>query len=145
MIVRSPDGTRNSQSQMELTDPTNAPYTMDREGVIQFNSDAIADSFTIIGMPVCSLYAKTNPTGVASGPTDCDWDMRICDVWPDGRVYFVQEGVVGARGRDWARALVDQMGTPGAEIPALHTGTRRQSGAAEGGTSAHLATRSGRA
>lgn len=114
MIVRSPDGTRNSQSQMELTDPTNAPYTMDREGVIQFNSDVIADSFTIIGLPVCTLYAKTNPTGVAGGPTDCDWDMRICDVWPDGRVYFVQEGVVGARGRNWARALVDQMGTPGA-------------------------------
>jgi hypothetical protein len=114
MIVRSPDGTRNSQSQMELTDPTNAPYTMDREGVIQFNSDVIADSFTIIGLPVCTLYAKTNPTGVAGGPTDCDWNMRICDVWPDGRVYFVQEGIVGARGRNWARALVDQMGTPGA-------------------------------
>lgn len=52
MIVRSPDGTRNSQSQMEMTDPTNAPYTMDREGVIQFNSDPITDSFTIIGLPV---------------------------------------------------------------------------------------------
>ncbi len=114
MIVRSPDGTRNSQSQMEMTDPTNAPYTMDREGVIQFNSDPITDSFTIIGLPVCTLYAKTNPTGVASGPTDCDWNFRLCDVWPDGRVYFVQEGIVGARGRDWARALVDQMGTPGA-------------------------------
>lgn len=114
MIVRSPDGTRNSQSQMEMTDPTNAPYTMDREGVIQFNSDPISDSFTIAGLPVCTLYAKSNPGGVSSGPTDCDWDVRICDVWPDGRVYFVQEGIVGARGRDWARALVDQMGTEGA-------------------------------
>ncbi len=114
MIVRSPDGTRNSQSQMELTDPTNAPYTMDREGVIQFNSAAIQDSFTIIGLPVCTLYAKSNPGGVTSGPTDTDWDMRICDVWPDGRVYFVQEGIVGARGRDWARSLVDQMGVAGA-------------------------------
>ncbi|MBP6731405.1 MAG: CocE/NonD family hydrolase [Chitinophagales bacterium] len=114
MIVRSPDGTRNSQSQMELTDPTNSPYSMDREGVIQFNSDVIADSFTIIGLPVCTLYAKTNPTGVSAGPTDCDWNMRICDVWPDGRVYYVQEGIVGARGRNWARSLVDQMGTAGA-------------------------------
>ncbi|HLP18806.1 MAG TPA: CocE/NonD family hydrolase, partial [Chitinophagales bacterium] len=114
MIVRSPDGTRNSQSQMELTDPTNAPYTMDREGVIQFNSDPITDSFTIVGLPVCTLYAKSNPTGVESGPTDCDWNFRLCDVWPDGRVYYVQEGIVGARGREWARALVDQMGTPGA-------------------------------
>jgi predicted acyl esterase len=114
MIVRSPDGTRNSQSQMELTDPTNINYTMNREGVIQFNSDPIVDSFTIMGLPVCTLYAKSNPTGVSSGPTDCDWDFRLCDVWPDGRVYFVQEGIVGARGREWARALVDQMGTPGA-------------------------------
>lgn len=115
MIVRSPDGSRNSQSQMEMTDPTNAPYTMDREGVIQFNSDVIQDSITIMGLPVCTLYAKTNPGGVASGPTDCDWNFRICDVWPDGRVYFVQEGIVNARARDWARALVDQMGTPGTD------------------------------
>lgn len=113
MIDQSPDGTRNSQGQMELTDPTNNPYSMDREGVIQFNSDAMEDSFTIAGLPVCDLFAKSNPGGVASGPTDCDWDMRICDVWPDGRVYFVQEGIVNARARDWARALVDSMGKPG--------------------------------
>ncbi|MFN8287358.1 MAG: CocE/NonD family hydrolase [Chitinophagales bacterium] len=113
MIVRSPDGTRNSQSQMELTDPTNAPFTMDREGVVQFNTEPFVDSFTIVGMPVCTVYAKTNPGGVTSGPTDCDWDVRICDVWPDGRVYFVQEGIVNARGRDWARALVDSMGYAG--------------------------------
>ncbi|MCW5906538.1 MAG: CocE/NonD family hydrolase [Chitinophagales bacterium] len=116
MIVRSPDGTRNSQSQMEITDPTNAPYTMDREGVIQFNSDPIAvgDSFTIVGFPVCTLYAKSNPAGVTSGPTDAEFHVRLCDVWPDGRVYFVQDGCVGARGRDYARALVDEMGVPGA-------------------------------
>jgi predicted acyl esterase len=114
MIVRSPDGTRNSQSQMEMTDPTNAPYTMDREGVIQFNSDPIQDSLTIIGLPVVKMYAKSNPGGISSGPTDTDWFVRLCDVWPDGRVYFVQEGCVGARGREWARALVDDMTVPGA-------------------------------
>lgn len=116
MIVRSPDGTRNSQSQMEITDPTNAPYTMDREGVIQFNSEPIAqgDSFTIVGLPVCTLYAKSNPAGVSSGPTDAEFHVRICDVWPDGRVYFVQDGCIGARGRDYARSLVDQMGVVGA-------------------------------
>jgi putative CocE/NonD family hydrolase len=113
--VRSPDGTRNSQSQMEITDPTNAPYTMDREGVIQFNSEPIAegDSLTIIGLPVCTLYAKSNPAGVTAGPTDADFHVRICDVWPDGRVYFVQDGCIGVRGRDYARALVDEMGVPG--------------------------------
>lgn len=110
MIVRSPDGTRNSQSQMELTDPTNAPYSLWREGVIHFTTPAIEDSFTIIGLPVCTLYAKTNPSGILNGPTDTDWDVRICDEYPDGRIYFVQEGIVNARARDYARALCDDMG-----------------------------------
>ncbi|MBK8658004.1 MAG: CocE/NonD family hydrolase [Bacteroidetes bacterium] len=113
MIVRSPDGTRDSQSQMEMTDPTNAPYTMDREGVIQFNTESLTDTFTIMGLPVCTLYAKTNPGGVNEGPTDSDWFIRLCDVWPDGRVYSVQEGCVNARARDYARALVDDMEVPG--------------------------------
>lgn len=115
MIVRSPDGTRDSQSQMEMTDPTNAPFTMDRQGVVQFNTAPLTDTFTIIGLPVCTLYAKTNPGGVEDGPTDTDWFVRLCDVWPDGRVYFVQEGCVNARARDYARALVDEMGVAGAE------------------------------
>ncbi|MCS6934426.1 MAG: CocE/NonD family hydrolase [Chitinophagales bacterium] len=113
MIVRSPDGTRNSQSQMEMSAPENAPYTMNREGVIQFNTEPLTDSFSILGFPVCTLYAKTNPGGVESGPTDTDWFVRLCDVWPDGRVYFVQEGCVNARARDFARALVDDMEVPG--------------------------------
>ncbi len=67
----------------------------------------------------------SNPGGVSSGPTDCDWDMRICDVWPDGRVYFVQEGIVNARARDWARALVDSMTIPG------HCNLRKRQGRPE--------------
>lgn len=113
MIVRSPDGSRNTQSQMEMTAPENAPYTMNREGVVQFNSDVLTDTFTILGLPVCTLYSKTNPGGIESGPTDADWFVRLCDVWPDGRVYFVQEGCVNARARDYARALVDDMEVPG--------------------------------
>ena len=109
MIDLSPDGTRNTQGQMLLSDPSNAPYTMDREGVIQFNSDVFQDTFSIAGFPLVDLFGKTNPGGVSSGPTDCDWDVRICDVWPNGQVYFVQEGIVNARARDWARALVDSM------------------------------------
>lgn len=114
MVDQSPDGTRNTQGQMLMSDPTNAPYTMDREGVIQFNSDVLQDTFTIAGFPLVDLFGQSNPGGVTSGPTDCDWDVRICDVWPNGQVYFVQEGVVNARARDWARALVDSMTIPGA-------------------------------
>jgi predicted acyl esterase len=118
MIVRSPDGTRNSQGQMELTDTSNARYTMDREGVIQFSSAPIQDSFTIMGFPVCTLYAKTNPGGVEQGPTDTDWFVRLCDEFPDGRVYFVQEGCVNSRGRDYARSLIDGVESPeDREIP----------------------------
>ena len=113
MIDLSPNGTVITQGQMLMSDSADAPYTMDRDGVIQFNSPVIQDSFTIVGFPLCNIYAMTNPGGVASGPTDCDWDVRICDVWPNGQVYFVQEGIVNARARDWARALVDSMTIPG--------------------------------
>ncbi|MCS6819072.1 MAG: CocE/NonD family hydrolase, partial [Chitinophagales bacterium] len=109
MIVRSPDGTRNSQSQMDAAAPENAPYTMNREGVISFSTEPLQDSLCILGFPLCTLYAKTNPGGVTSGPTDTDWFVRLFDEFPDGRVMFVQEGCVNARARDWARALVDKM------------------------------------
>lgn len=113
MLDMSPDGTRITQGQMRMSDSSNAPYTMDREGVIQFNSGVFQDSFEIAGFPLVDLFAESNPGGVSSGPTDCDWDVRICDVWPNGQVYFVQEGIVNARARDWARALVDSMTIPG--------------------------------
>jgi predicted acyl esterase len=109
MIVRSPDGSRNSQSQMDAASPENAAYTMNREGVISFSSAPLTDTFSILGFPVCTLYAKTNPGGVLNGPTDTDWFVRLFDEFPDGRVMFVQEGCVNARARDWARALVDKM------------------------------------
>jgi len=109
MVDLSPDGTRITQGQMRISDSSNAPYSMDREGVIQFNSTVFQDSFNIAGFPLVDLFAESNPGGVSSGPTDCDWDVRILDVWPNGQVYFVQEGIVNARARNWARALVDSM------------------------------------
>lgn len=108
MIVRSPDGSRDSQGPMEWTDPNNAPFTMDREGVIKFVSPPVTDSFSIIGVPVVKLWAKTNPAGVLDGkPTDTDWMIRIGDQFPDGRIYFVTEAVVNARARNYAKAMVD--------------------------------------
>lgn len=109
MIVRSPDGTRNSQSQIDAASPENAAYTMNREGVISFSTEVLTDTLSILGFPVCTLYAKTNPGGVLDGLTDTDWFVRLFDEFPDGRVMFVQEGCVNARARDWARALVDSM------------------------------------
>jgi predicted acyl esterase len=114
MLDMSPDGTRITQGQIRMSDSSNAPFTMDREGVIQFNSSVFTDSFAIAGFPLVDLFGESNPGGISSGLTDCDWDVRICDVWPNGQVYFVQEGIVNARARDWARALVDSMTIPGA-------------------------------
>lgn len=107
MIVRTPDGERNSQGQFNLKDPLYAPYTIDRPGVIQFETDPVVDSLCVVGFPKATLYAKTNPGGVLTGPTDTDFFVRIIDVYPDGREYFVVEGCVNARARDYARAVCD--------------------------------------
>ena len=106
MIVRTPQDDRNSQGQMNLADPNFAPYTMDRTGVISFTGAPIQDSLCIIGFPVATVYAKTNPGGVTSGPTDTDFFVRILDVDPQGREFFVVEGCVNARGRNFARGRV---------------------------------------
>jgi len=108
MIVRTPDGERNSQGQFNLKDPRYAPHTIDRPGVISFETDPIQDSLSIVGFPTATLYAKSNVGGLSSGPTDTDFHIRIIDVYPDGREYFVQDGCVNARARDYAKMLVER-------------------------------------
>lgn len=108
MLAKTPQGDRDSQGQMKLSDPLFAPYTMDREGVLKFQTDALEDTISIIGFPKAKIYAKTNPAGASEGdPTDTDFMIRIVDVYPNGDEYFVQEGVVNARGKEWARLLAD--------------------------------------
>ena len=106
MIVKDPQGDRDSQGQMELTNPLYAPYSLDRPGVVSFETAPIQDSLCIIGFPVANVWAKSNPGGVTSGPTDTDFFVRILDVYPDGREYFVVEGCVNARARKYVRAQV---------------------------------------
>lgn len=107
MIERTPDGLRDSQGQFDLADSRYAGYTMDRPGVISFESQVIQDSLCVIGFPVANLWAKSNPNGLTSGPTDTDFFIRILDVYPDGRQYYVNEGAVNARARDYARGLLE--------------------------------------
>ena len=106
MIVRTPQDDRNSQGQMNLADPNFAPYTMNRTGVVSFTGEPIQDSLSIIGFPVATIYAKSNPGGVINGPTDTDFFVRVLDVFPDGRELFVQEGCVNARARNYARGIL---------------------------------------
>jgi len=106
MIVRTPQDDRDSQGQMNLADPDFAPYSMDRPGVVHYTTDEFVEPYTIIGYPEVKLYAKSNPDGLASGPTDTDFFVRILDVYPDGREMFVVEGAVNARAREYARSIV---------------------------------------
>lgn len=108
MIVRTPDGERNSQGQFNLKDPRYAQHTIDRPGVISFEMEVTEDSLCIVGFPTVTLYAKSNVGGLSSGPTDTDFHVRIIDVYPDGREYFVQDGCVNARARDYAKMLVER-------------------------------------
>jgi predicted acyl esterase len=110
MIVRTPDGERDSQGQFNLKDPRYASTTIDRPGVVQFTTEVIEeDSLCIVGFPTAQLWAKSNIGGLNSGPTDTDFFVRIVDVYPDGREYFVCEGAVNARARDYVKALVNDV------------------------------------
>jgi predicted acyl esterase len=106
MIVRTPQGDRNSQSQFNLADPRYAPYGYNRAGIIHYATETLEDTLCIIGFPIVELHAKTNPDGLSGVPTSTDFIVRLLDEYPDGTVYFVTEAVVNARARDYARALV---------------------------------------
>ena len=107
MIENTPQGDRSSQGQMNYSDPLLAPYTMDREGVLKFETDVLTDSLCIVGFPKYKIYAKSNPGNTPSGPTDCDFFVRILDVYPDGKEFFVVEGAVNARAREYAKSIAE--------------------------------------
>ncbi len=107
MLEQIPNSNIDTEGQVDVASSIYAPYTMNRAGVVGFTSDAIQDSISIIGFPVATLYAKSNPAGVSSGLTDTDFMVRILDVCPDGRELFVVEGAVNARARLYAKNLVE--------------------------------------
>ena len=107
MLERTPQGDRDAQGQMNLADSNFAKYTMDREGVVKFETDVLPDTLSIIGFPKYKLYAKSNPGNTINGPTDCDFFIRIIDVYPNGKEYFVVEGAVNARAREFARSIAE--------------------------------------
>jgi predicted acyl esterase len=106
MIVRTPQGDRNSQGQFNLADPRYAPYGYNRAGIIHYATEPLQDTLCIIGFPRVMLYAKTNPDGLSGVPTNTDYIVRFLDEYPDGTVYFVTEAVINTYARDYARALV---------------------------------------
>jgi predicted acyl esterase len=105
MIVNTPQNDRYSQGQMNYTDSSFINYTMNNAGVIQFETTNLSDSLCIIGFPKATIYAKSEPQSVGSGPTDTDFFVRIIDVYPDGREFNVVEGAISARAREYARSI----------------------------------------
>ena len=106
MITQTPQGDRRSQGQMNLADPQLAPFTMTRNDVLSFESNALTDTFSIIGFPVANVFASSNPLENHSDSTSTDFFVRVLDVYPDGPEYFVVEGAINARAKDYAKQLI---------------------------------------
>jgi predicted acyl esterase len=121
--IETPQGDRYSAGPMNYADTAFAPYTMDRLDVLRFETSIIQDSLCIIGIPIAKIYASSNPQSGPIGPTDTDFFVRILDVYPDGREYFVVEGAVNARARDYSKQLAtgqEDINIPYTNITAGH-------------------------
>ncbi len=103
MTVKTPDLSRDSQGQMNLAHSDFVNYTMDHQGVIKFTSELIADSICIIGFPKATIYASSEIEGQSNVPTNTDFFVRVIDVYPTGEEYFVVEGCINARAREYVR------------------------------------------
>lgn len=116
MTINTPDGSRKSQGQMNLANPDFADLTMNHSGVIHFTSGSIQDSLSIMGFPKAKIYASSSISGLSEVPTDTDFFIRILDVYPDGQEFFVVEGAVNARAREYARSIYEGNENPDAEF-----------------------------
>ena len=123
MTVKTPDNSRNSQGQMNLAHPDFVNYTMNHEGVVKFTSETIADSLCIIGFPKATIYASSEIEGQNSVPTNTDFFVRIVDVYPTGEEYFVVEGCVNARAREYVRTMFNGNENPDAEFSNIMSDT----------------------
>lgn len=120
MLVNVPQGGKRSQGQMNLADPLYAPYTMDRADVLSFESEALNAPLRIVGFPKVKLFAISEVD--SGGPTDTDFFIRIADVYPDGKTYFVVEGCVNARAREYAKSIFDGIENPDATFSNINSG-----------------------
>lgn len=104
LVIETPDHRENS-GPMNLANPMWDTLTMNRPDVVHFETDFIQDSLKIVGVPTAKIYASSTPLSGPAGLTSTDFFVRIIDVYPDGREYFVVEGAVNARARDYAKQL----------------------------------------
>jgi uncharacterized protein len=63
-----------------------------RPDVLCYTSNYLEESLDIVGPVIAVLYAS-------SSARDCDWHMRLVDVYPDGSAHFLCHGALRARFR----------------------------------------------
>jgi len=73
---------------------------------LSFESNTMSDTFSIIGFPIANIFASSNPLENQTDSTSTDFFVRILDVYPDGGEYFVVEGAINARAREYAKQLI---------------------------------------
>jgi len=118
MIVYTPDNARLSQGQMDFSDPLYRDVVLDRQkhlidgdsipDLLSFTTPELSDTFSIAGFPTATLYAKAKPLSrLFADTTNCDFIVRVLDVYPDGQQLYVFEGAVNARAREYARTWAE--------------------------------------
>ncbi|MCS6894847.1 MAG: T9SS type A sorting domain-containing protein [Bacteroidia bacterium] len=119
MIVYTPDRSRLSQGQMDFNDPLYRGMVLDRPAryavngryysdLITYESDFVPESLCIAGFPIAQLYLALKPLwGAFSDSANGDVVVRVLDVYPDGREYYVFEGACNARAREYAESWAD--------------------------------------
>jgi uncharacterized protein len=64
-----------------------------RSDVVSFASDPLANDLEIVGNPSARLFVSTD------GP-DTDFTVKLLDIFPDGRAFNIQDGVIRLRYRN---------------------------------------------
>lgn len=106
--LKNPDNTSDAMGQIDLR--RFASTTLTPGKVTTYETAVLKDSVSFVGYPKMTLYASSSPRGAAAGsPTDADFVVRLVDVYPDGREYFITEGSVNARARAYVKSLHDNV------------------------------------
>lgn len=121
LTLRTPVINKTNAGPLNLANPEYAPLTMDRADVIAYISPQIKDSLCMIGYPKMKLFASSEVEG--GGPTDTDFFIRILDVYPDGREFYVSEGAVNGRAREYAKSIFNGNPNENAIYSNLESGT----------------------
>lgn len=107
MIPDVPGGGRKSQGPMDLANPDFIDLTMNRSDVLEFITESLTDTLSVVGFPKAGIYAKGKTDTYDTEKTDFDVMVRVLDVYPNGKEMLITEGVVNAKSREYALSIYD--------------------------------------